>query len=112
MNAMKNKVQLIGHLETEPIITTLESGKKKAEFLVTTTEYGTNGNGVKVSETQYHKVVCWGKLAEIAEKYLRKGTEIAVEGKLVNSGYTEKAGEVRYISDIQANELLILTKKV
>jgi single-strand DNA-binding protein len=111
MSAVRNKVQLIGHLETEPQISTTEAGRKKAEFMVATDEFVKNAKGEKVTETQFHKVVAWGKLAEIAEKYLVKGIEVALEGKLVNSGYTDKKGKVRYISDVHANELLILTKR-
>jgi single-strand DNA-binding protein len=64
-----------------------------------------------VTETQWHSIVAWGKLAEIAEKYLSKGTEVVVEGKLVNKQYTDKQGIKRNVTEIQANELLILSKK-
>ena len=111
MNALKNKVQLIGNLGDIPEITKLEAGRMKASFTMATNESYRNANGEKVTETQWHKVVAWGKLAEIAEKYLTKGTEVAVEGKLMNSNYTDKQGIKRYVTEIVANELLILTKK-
>ena len=111
MNALKNKVQLIGNLGDIPEITVLEGGKRKASFTVATNESFKNAKGEKVTDTQWHKVVAWGKLAEIAEKYLAKGTEVAVEGKLMNSNYTDKQGIKRYVTEIQANELLILTKR-
>jgi single-strand DNA-binding protein len=111
MNAMRNKVQLIGHLGEVPEITPMEGGPKKAAFTVTTTETFKNPQGEKVTETQIHKVVGWGKLAEIAEKYLVKGIEVAIEGKLVNSHYTDGKGIIRHVTEIHASELLILTKR-
>lgn len=111
MNAIKNKVQLIGHLGQNPDISGDETGKKKAELSVATNESYRNAKGEKITETQWHKVIAWGKLAEIAEKYLSKGTEIAVEGKLINSHYTDKQGIKRYVTEVHANELLILTRK-
>ncbi len=112
MNAIKNKVQLIGHLGEVPQITKEENERLKAELNVGTTENITNAKGEKVSETQWHRVVAWGKLAEIAEKYLTKGADVAIEGKLVNRSYTDTKGILRHVTEIQANELLILTKKL
>jgi len=111
MNAIKNKVQIIGNLGQAPEIRTIGDGKKVAHLNVATSENYKNTKGEKVTDTQWHNVVAWGKLAEIAEKYLVKGTEVAIEGKLVNRNYTDKQGIKRYVTEIQANELLILTKK-
>lgn len=111
MNAIKNKVQLIGHLGQLPEVKTVADGKKVAHLSVATNENYKNAKGEKVTETQWHNVVAWGKLAEIAEKYLLKGSEVAIEGKLVNRNYTDKQGIKRYVTEVQANELLILTKK-
>lgn len=111
MNAIKNKVQLIGHLASVPEITSLEGGKKRGALSIATVEVYKNSRGEKVSETQWHHVVVWGKLAEIAEKYLVKGTEVAIEGKLIHRSYEDKKGATKHITEIQANELLILTKK-
>jgi single-strand DNA-binding protein len=110
MNQVKNKVQLIGHLGQDPDIKTFENDKKVANMSLATSEQYKNAQGEKVTETQWHTVVAWGKLAEIAEKYLVKGTEVVVEGKLVNKNYTDKQGIKRYVTEVQANELLILTK--
>jgi single-strand DNA-binding protein len=110
MNQVKNKVQLIGHLGQDPDIKTFENDKKVATMSLATSEQYKNAQGEKVTETQWHSVVAWGKLAEIAEKYLVKGTEVVVEGKLVNKNYTDKQGIKRYVTEVQANELLILTK--
>jgi single-strand DNA-binding protein len=110
MNQVKNKVQLIGHLGQDPDIKTFENDKKVANMSLATSEQYKNAQGEKITETQWHSVVAWGKLAEIAEKYLVKGTEVVVEGKLVNKNYTDKQGIKRYVTEVQANELLILTK--
>ncbi len=104
-------MQLIGHLGDAPKITNSGDGKKKADLSVATNENFKNTNGEKVTETQWHHVVAWGKLAEIAEKYLAKGIEVAIEGKLINSHYTDNQGIKRYVTEVHANELLILTKR-
>lgn len=111
MNALKNKVQLIGHLGKAPEVKTLESGKKMARFTVATNESYRNAKGEKVEETQWHNLVAWGKVAEIIEKYLDKGKEVAIEGKLLNRSYTDKDGVKKYISEIQVFELLMLGSK-
>ena len=111
MYALKNKVQLIGNLGTTPEVKTFESGKKVANFRMATYEIYRNARGEKVKETQWHNLVMWGKLAEIAEKYLAVGKEVAVEGKLVNRSYTDKEGNKKYITEIQVSELLMLGEK-
>jgi single-strand DNA-binding protein len=111
MNAVKNKVQLIGNLGQDPDVKAIGEDKKVAHISVATNENYRNAKGEKVTETQWHNVVAWGKLADIAEKYLLKGTEVVIEGKLINRNYTDKQGVKRYITEVQANELLILTKK-
>ncbi len=112
MNALVNKVQLIGNLGKEPEVKTLESGKKMARFSVATNESYRNAKGEKVTETQWHNLVAWGKLAEIVEKYLVKGKEVAIEGKLINRSYNDKDGNKKYITEIQVNELKMLGAKV
>ena len=111
MNAVKNKVQLIGHLGQDPEIKVVADDKKVAHLNVATNETYRNAKGEKVTETQWHSVIAWAKLADIAEKFLVKGSEIVIEGKLVNRNYTDKQGIKRYVTEIQAKELLILTKK-
>jgi len=111
MYALKNKVQLIGNLGNAPEVRTTESGKKLVKFSVATNEVYRNANGEKIKETQWHNLIAWGKLADIAEKYLLKGTEVAIEGKLVNRNYTDKEGNKKYITEIQVNELLLLGSK-
>ena len=111
MYALKNKVQLIGNVGNAPEVITFESGKKKASFRVATNESYRNAKGEKVTETQWHNLVAWGKLAEIVEKYLGKGKEVAIEGKLVNRSYNDKEGNKKYITEVQVSELLMLGAK-
>ena|SRR5688572_18576934 len=111
MNAIKNKVQLIGNLGNNPEIKTLDGGKKLAKMSLATNETYKNSKGEKITETQWHNLVVWGKTAEIVEKYLLKGSEIAIEGKLVSRNYTNKNGEKRYITEVQVTELLMLRGK-
>ncbi len=110
MNALRNKVQLIGNLGNDPEIVNLESGNKLAKFSIATNETYKNAQGEKVTDTQWHNIVAWGKTAEIVEKYLAKGNEVAVEGKLTTRSYETKEGEKRYITEIRCNELLMLGK--
>ncbi|MEO6313784.1 MAG: single-stranded DNA-binding protein [Chitinophagaceae bacterium] len=111
MYALKNKVQLIGHVGNQPDVRTTESGKKLARFSVATNEVYRNAQGEKVTETQWHTLVAWGKVAEIAEKFLGKGTEVAIDGKLINRSYADKEGVKKYITEIQVNEVLLLGTK-
>ncbi len=109
MNALRNKVQLIGNLGTNPEIKTLDGGKKLAKMSIATNESYKNAKGELVKETQWHNLIAWGKTADIIEKYLKKGSEVAVEGKLINRNYTDKEGLKHYITEIQVNELLMLS---
>ncbi len=111
MNTLKNKVQLIGNLGQEPEIISLESGKKLAKFSIATNDYYYNKQGDKITDTQWHNVVAWGKTADIIEKYVNKGQEIAIEGKLTSRSYEDSEGQKRYITEIVCNELLMLGNK-
>jgi single-strand DNA-binding protein len=93
MNTLRNKVQLIGNLGNDPEIITLESGKKLAKFSIATNESYKNAMGEKVTDTQWHNIIAWNKTAEIIEKYVTKGNEIAIEGKLTSRSYESKEGE-------------------
>ena len=110
MNAMKNKVQLIGHVGQEPEVKTFDGGKKVANITIATNDYYTNDKGEKVENTEWHKVVAWGKTAEIIEKYVTKGKEIAIDGKLTHRSYDDKDGTKRYITEVVINDLLLLGK--
>ena len=111
MNALKNKVQLIGNLGNAPEVKTFDGGKKVVKMSIATNESYKNKKGEKVTETFWHNLVAWGKTADIAEKYLNKGSEVAIEGKLTNRSYTDKEGKKKYVTEVQVNELLILGPK-
>lgn len=111
MSNLRNKVQLIGHLGNDPEIINLESGKKIAKFSIATNESYKNEKGEKVEDTQWHNCVAWNKTAEIAEKYLKKGKEIVIEGKLSSRSYEDKEGVKRYVTEIVVNEMLMLGSK-
>ena len=111
MNTLRNKVQLIGNLGNDPEIITLDSGKKLAKFSIATNDTYKNQKGERVTDTQWHNVVAWGKTAEIIESYVTKGKEVAVEGKLAHRSYDDKEGNKRYITEVVCNELLLLGNK-
>ena len=110
MNTLRNKVQLIGNLGNDPEIINLESGKTLAKFSIATNESYKNSKGEKITETQWHNIVAWGRTATLAEKYLQKGKEVAVEGKLTSRSYETSTGEKRYVTEVVCNELLMLSK--
>jgi single-strand DNA-binding protein len=85
--------------------------KKKASFSIATSDAYKNQKGEKIEDTQWHNVVIWGKLADVAEKYLKKGNEVAVEGKLVHRDYETDKGEKRHITEINVNDLVLLGKQ-
>ena len=110
MNTMKNKVQLIGHVGQEPEVKTFGEGKKVANITIATNDSYTNEKGEKVDQTEWHRVTAWGKTAEIIEKFVTKGKEIAIEGKLTHRSYDDKDGNKRYVTEIVASEILLLGK--
>jgi single-strand DNA-binding protein len=108
MGTLKNHVQLIGNVGQEPTITNLESGKKVARFSLATNEYYKDAKGEKQTDTNWHTVVAWGKTAEIIEKFVVKGKELGVSGKLKTRTYTTDDGNERYVTEVEANEILLL----
>ncbi|WP_339840793.1 single-stranded DNA-binding protein [uncultured Maribacter sp.] len=111
MSTLKNHVQLIGNVGQEPTITNLDSGKKVARFSLATNEYYKDVKGEKQTDTNWHTVVAWGKTAEIIEKFVGKGKEIGVTGKLKTRTYTTDEGNERYVTEVEANEILLLGSK-
>jgi len=109
MQNLRNRVQLIGRLGQNPEVKTLTSGKKLTTFSVATTDTYRNSNGEKVEETQWHNIVAWGKVGEIAGEYLTKGQEVALEGKLTHRSYETNSGEKRYVTEINLNELVMMS---
>ncbi len=111
MNALRNKVQLIGNVGNEPEIKILDGGKKLAKLTIATNEVYYNDKNEKVTDTQWHNIIAWGKIAEIIESFVTKGKEIAVEGKLTHRSYDDKDGNKRYVTEVVVNELLLLGSK-
>ena len=107
MNALKNKVQLIGNAGNNPEIKLFAGGKKLARLVIATNETFYNDKGEKVTDTQWHTVTAWGKTAEVIEKYVTKGKEVAIEGKLTHRSYDDKNGEKRYITEVVVSDVLL-----
>ncbi|MBN8694657.1 MAG: single-stranded DNA-binding protein [Bacteroidetes bacterium] len=110
MNSIKNRVQLTGNLGAMPEVKNLENGNKVARFSVATSEDYLNKKGDKITTTQWHNIVAWGKLAGIAEQVLKKGEQVIIDGKLSTRSYTAKDGSKRYITEVIAQELLVNKK--
>jgi single-strand DNA-binding protein len=108
MYALKNKVQLVGNMGANIEIREIANGKKVGNFTFATNETYKDANGQKVEETQWHRIVAWGKQAEILEKYTSKGSELMLEGKLIHRSYDSKEGEKRYITEIELRDFVML----
>ncbi len=111
MNALKNKVQLIGNLGNDPEIKTMENGRKMARFSIATNEGYKNSKDEWVDNTQWHNLTAWGPVAENIEKNLFKGTEVFIDGKLVNGHYLDKEGNKKYFTEVQVNDFLLVGKR-
>ena len=109
MNNLRNKVQLSGRLGADPEVKSGAGYGKLAKFNLATDESYKNAKGEKVKETQWHTLIAWGKTADFVEKYLTKGIEVVVEGKLINRNYTDKNDVKRYITEIQVSDLVIVS---
>jgi len=110
MNSLRNSVKLIGHLGADPEVKKLDNGKVVAKFSMATNDTYKNAKGDKITQTEWHNIVAWGKTAEFIEKYLKKGNHVALEGKLTHHSYEDKEGVKRYRTDVLANEFVLLTK--
>jgi single-strand DNA-binding protein len=110
MKALNNRVQLIGFLGADPVVKTFGDGKVMAKLSLATNE-ATSEKGKKGVKTQWHQLVVWGKLAEICGKYLQKGEEIAVDGRLAYYAYTDKEGNSRLNAEITVSDLLMISGK-
>lgn len=106
-----NKAILIGNLGKDPEVRTLESGVKVARFSIATTESFKNKNGEKVDQTEWHYIVLWRGLAEVAEKYLKKGNQIYLEGRIRTRSWDDKDGNKRYTTEIVGDNMTMLGGK-
>lgn len=110
MSGSLNKVMLIGNLGRDPELKMTPSGQQVARFSVATTETWRNASGEKQSKTEWHNVVVWGKQAEIAEKFLRKGKQVLVEGRIQYREYTDQAGVKKNATEIRCDNFVMLGK--
>tara|TARA_B100000609_G_C16818737_1_gene234762 strand:- start:106 stop:516 length:411 start_codon:yes stop_codon:yes gene_type:complete len=106
-----NKVILLGNLGKDPEVRYLDSGIAVANFSLATTENYRNKQGERVSQTEWHNVVFWRGLAEVAEKYLKKGDSIYLEGKIRTRKWEDKDGNTRYSTEVLADNMTMLGKK-
>jgi single-strand DNA-binding protein len=104
---MNNFVQLIGRAGNDPEIKTLENDRKMARFSMATTTYYTNQKGERTEDTQWHQLVAWGKTAELVEKLVKKGKEMAVSGKLNNNSWEDSDGNKRYSVEVLLTEIMV-----
>jgi single-strand DNA-binding protein len=111
MNTIRNKVQLIGNLGKAPEVREFDKGKKMARFSVATNESYKNAQGEWETQTTWHNLVAWGNQASLCERKLNKGSEVAIEGKLVSRSYTDKEGNKKYVTEVQVNEILVLSRE-
>ncbi len=111
MNSLRNKVQLIGNLGQNPEIRSFENGKTMARFSMATTDSYLDGSGKKITETQWHNVVAWGPVVKVIEKYLLKGSEVAVEGKLTHRTYEDKEGKKNQVTEVVLSDMMMLRSK-
>ncbi|HEX8023597.1 single-stranded DNA-binding protein [Mucilaginibacter sp.] len=111
MNSLRNSVRLVGNLGMDPEVKVFDSSKKMVRLSIATNESYKNDKGEKITDTQWHNLVFWGPQAKLAEDLLKKGDEVAVEGKLSNRNYTDKDGVKRYISEVVVNEFLKMGTK-
>lgn len=110
MKSLRNSVQLIGRLGKDVEVKEFDKSKK-ASFTMATTDSYKNAKGEKIEDTQWHNIVIWGQLADVAGKYLKKGSEVCIEGKLVHRNYETDKGEKRYITEINVNDLILMGAK-
>jgi single-strand DNA-binding protein len=108
MSSLANRVTLIGNLGQDPEVKTIESGKKVSRFTLATDESFKNAEGQKIKETTWHNIVAWNGLADISGKFLKKGNEVAVEGRIVYRSYEDKKGATKYITEIVLSDLELL----
>lgn len=105
-----NKVILVGNLGKDPEVRTVQSGAQVAKFSLATSESYTNKEGQKIESTEWHNIVLWRGLATIAEKYLKKGNKVYIEGKIRNRQYEDKDGNKKYITEIEATDMLLIDR--
>ncbi len=111
MHKPNNSIRLIGNLGADPDFLELDGGRKLSKMSIATQDKYKNKEGEFVEQTEWHKVIAWGRLADVAQKFLSKGKQVAIEGKLMHRSYEDKEGNKRYFTEILASSILMLGKK-
>ncbi|MFM9060633.1 MAG: single-stranded DNA-binding protein [Bacteroidota bacterium] len=111
MGNIRNQVRLIGNLGRDPEYREISNGRKMTRFSLATNEYYVGDQGEKMAETQWHQVVAWGKLAEICERLLHKGSEVVLDGRLNTRSYNDKEGVRRSYTEVVALEMAVMDRK-
>ena len=106
-----NKVILVGNVGKDPVVRYFEKGVAKATFPLATSETYTNQQGETITNTEWHNIVLWRSLAEVAEKTVKKGSQLYIVGKIKTRSYVDKDGNNKYITEILADTLIVLEKK-
>lgn len=106
MNTLRNSVRLVGNLGMDPEIRALDNNRKMARVSIAVNESYKNDKGEKITDTQWHSLVMWGQQAKFAEDYLKKGDEIAIEGRLSSRSYVDKDGNKRYATEVVVNDFM------
>ena len=105
MTNIRNRVSLIGRIGKETEVSVIKNDRKIAKSTLATNDYYYNNEGDKVEDTQWHNIVFFGKNAEIAEKHIKKGQKLALNGKVINRSYEGKDGEKKHVSEIHVEEV-------
>ena len=111
MNTLKNSVRLVGNLGMDPEVKSFDNNRKLAKISIATNESYKNDKGERITDTQWHSLILWNAQAKLAEEYLRKGDEVAIEGKLSSRSYVDKDGNKRYMTEVVVNEFLKIGQK-
>jgi single-strand DNA-binding protein len=111
MSNLKNSVRLMGFLGNDPEVKIMANNKRMAKVALATNDFYKNDKGERVEETHWHNLVLWEKNALLAEKYMHKGSEITIEGKLTSRSYVDKEGTKRYVTEVVVNDVLLMGKK-
>lgn len=104
MSTFNNEVQLVGNAGADAVLQTTKSGASLVKFSLATNEQYTTSKGERVKETQWHRIVAWGKTAEYMSKVIKKGDKLLVRGKLTYNSYEDKEGITRYVTEIKTRE--------
>ena len=111
MKSLRNTVRLVGRLGIDPKVNKFKNGTQVVTFRLATDESYNNKEGERVENTQWHQITVWNGLSKVAEKYLKKGMEVTIEGRLVHRNFEDKNGKTIYITEVEAHDLLLMGKK-